>query len=275
MKLKQQQNLRLRWELSITLILNLLLLVHGLSSRHYHSTIIHKNEVIGRSTTTAAAISSSSSATKQSLHNNHDDVDLPYSNLRRLRNRRDKFSPLLKLPPSFSSSLLSCRTRTKLYYSNKTNEEGIDTVTKDDSKSTLLTLFISSFASIIILAKLNLIGPYTTNDLILKDASTAILSTILALVFVKSITRLAAQNILQPRDSRKIIHSLSAPLFMLLWPFFNTDIWGSRLFAASVPFLQGSRLWLAAINKGGKDGFELSNAISRSGKQVVNNDPFS
>ncbi len=260
MKLKQQNNLRLRCTFSITLISNLFLLVHGLSSRHYHSTIIHKNEVIGRRTIAA-------SAKKQSLHNNHDDVDLPYSNLR-FRNRRDKFSPLLKLlPPSFSSSRLSCRTRTQLYYSNKSNEEGIDTVTKDDSKSTLLTLFISSFASIIILAKMNLIGPYTTNDLILKDASTSILSTVLALLFVKSITRLAAQNILQPRDSRKIIHSLSAPFFMLLWPFFNTDIWGSRLFAASVPFLQGSRLWLAAINKGGKDGFELSNAISRSGKK--------
>jgi hypothetical protein len=132
------------------------------------------------------------------------------------------------------------------------------------SKSTLFAAFSTYFATTLILAKMEFIGPYT-DGLILRDTGAALLSTILALIFVKSITTLASKNILQPRDSRKIIHSLSAPLFMVVWPLFS-DLWGARLFAASVPFLQGVRLYLAGMNRGGSEGNELAGAISRSGE---------
>ena len=120
--------------------------------------------------------------------------------------------------------------------------------------------------STVALAKMNFLGAYT-NDLILRDSGVALLSSVLALLFVKSITTLAAKDILQPRDSRKIIHTLSAPLFMVVWPLFS-DLWGARLFAALIPLLQGIRLWLAAMNRGGADSSELVGAISRSGKLI-------
>ena len=144
---------------------------------------------------------------------------------------------------------------------NNTNDT---TTISDNSKGILLGFFATFSASAILLAKLNLIGPYT-NALIIQDLGLTVASTVLALIFVKAITKLAAEDVLQPRDSRKIIHSLSAPLFILLWPFFS-DVWGSRLFAACVPLLQSLRLLLAATNKGGDEGNELAGAISRSGE---------
>jgi len=138
-------------------------------------------------------------------------------------------------------------------------------VDSDNSRATLLGTFASFFVSTVVLAKLDLIGPYT-NELIARDTGAALLSTILALIFVKTVTALAAKGVLQPRDSRKIIHTLSAPLFMLVgWPLF-TNLWGARLFAASVPLLQAVRLWLAAMNRGGEESSELAGAISRSGE---------
>lgn len=114
-----------------------------------------------------------------------------------------------------------------------------------------------------LLAKLNFIGPYT-NELIFRDLGSSFTCTLLALIFVKSITGLAKKEILQARDSRKIIHALSAPLYILLWPLFS-DLWGARLFAALVPLLQGVNLLLAGTKQGGEEGDELSKAISRSG----------
>jgi hypothetical protein len=41
---------------------------------------------------------------------------------------------------------------------------------------------------------------------------------------------------LEPKDSRKIIHTLSAPLFLLFWPVFS-DAAGARFFCAVVPLI--------------------------------------
>ena len=144
----------------------------------------------------------------------------------------------------------------------------IQTLSRNKSASTnqkaiLLGVLITSFSSIVALAKIDLLGSYPT-QLVFRDMGMSLLSTALALVFVKTITALASKDIIQPRDSRKIIHSLSAPLYMLFWPLFS-DEFGARLFAATVPLLQAIRLWLAATQKGGDDGSELAAAISRSG----------
>ena len=51
----------------------------------------------------------------------------------------------------------------------------------------------------------------------------------------------AANNGFDPKLSRKIIHSGSAPLFMLLWPLYSGEP-GAKYVAAVVPFLQMVRL---------------------------------
>ena len=86
--------------------------------------------------------------------------------------------------------------------------------------------------------------PYTTTYL-LQDAGMTILTAILGYVFVYIITTLAVNEKLDPKDARKLIHTGSAPLFMLFWPFFSTAT-GSQCWAAIVPLLNAVRLYRAA-----------------------------
>jgi dolichol kinase len=111
-------------------------------------------------------------------------------------------------------------------------------------------------------------------SLILRDASSAAVCIAGATVFVKAVTHSAKIGRIEPRDSRKIIHTLSAPLFVILWPLFS-DAYGARAFAGIVPLLNALRLYLAGTGGGGdgrRDGrssssseSELAGAISRSG----------
>ncbi len=142
-------------------------------------------------------------------------------------------------------------------------DEGKAMGSSRNSKGLLIGFLASTFACIISLAKLNLIGKYTDENLY-RDIGMALLSTILGTGFVKIITKCAMNGVIPTRDSRKIIHSFSAPLFMLLWPFFS-NAWGARFFAATIPLLQAVRLLMAALEQGGEDGIELIHAISRSG----------
>jgi len=70
-------------------------------------------------------------------------------------------------------------------------------------------------------------------------------------------------RILQPRDARKLIHTLSAPLFMLVWPLFSSAT-GARWFAVIVPLLNAVRLWLAGAGSDNEE-VSLAAAVSRSG----------
>ncbi|KAL3773254.1 hypothetical protein ACHAW5_002418 [Stephanodiscus triporus] len=112
-------------------------------------------------------------------------------------------------------------------------------------------------------------GPYAPS-LVLRDASSACVCIAGATFFVGAITRPAGTGRIDPRDSRKVIHTLSAPLFIVLWPLFS-DAYGARAFASVVPALNALRLYLAGTG-GGDDGdrsssseSELARAISRSG----------
>ena len=122
---------------------------------------------------------------------------------------------------------------------------------------TLLTLTSAA-------AKLGLLGEdYTTNNLmILQDGGCTILTGVLGYTFVKINTWAASKEYLDPRDSRKLIHTLSAPLFMLFWPLFSAAD-GARVFAAIVPTLNALRLYLASI--GASSEASLAKAVSRSG----------
>jgi len=95
--------------------------------------------------------------------------------------------------------------------------------------------------------------------LIARDLGASVVSSVLGFSFVKTITWLAKKGTLQPQDSRKLIHTFSAPVFMLLWPMFSSN---GRWFAACVPFTNAIRLFLAGRGEGET---ELANAVSRSG----------
>jgi phytol kinase len=126
--------------------------------------------------------------------------------------------------------------------------------------------------------------PYSTS-LILRDLGSTIFSIVAAAGFVKSITYPVKLGKLDPRDARKLIHTLSAPLFILVWPLFS-NAYGARVFATIVPMLNAIRLFVAGTGTGTEDGIssanenteqagivsektgseiELANAISRSG----------
>ena len=92
---------------------------------------------------------------------------------------------------------------------------------------------------------------------------------------MKSITYPVKLGKLDPRDARKLIHTLSAPLFVLVWPLFSNAL-GARVFASIVPFLNAIRLLVAGMgSEGGSSNgtnseenaseVELAQAISRSG----------
>lgn len=123
-------------------------------------------------------------------------------------------------------------------------------------------------------------APYT-DALIARDVGATLLTAILGYTFVQIVTWAAtppvdndnanASFLLQPRDSRKIIHTLSAPLFILFWPVFS-DAAGARFFCAVVPLINGIRLYTAASGKGETS---LAAAVSRSGNvQEATGGPF-
>jgi hypothetical protein len=114
-------------------------------------------------------------------------------------------------------------------------------------RKTLAVIAGGSLASLVTLATLGIFGAEYTDAQILHDVGITIFTTILSLIFVKSVTKLSANGYLEPRDSRKIIHTLSAPLFMILWPLFS-HVWGARLFASFIPLIQAVRLWMAGTN---------------------------
>jgi len=142
---------------------------------------------------------------------------------------------------------------------------GIDNNLELDVTNSIQVKAISVYVLATIgLAKMGIIGQYT-NELILLDLRVTFLVGVASVIFVKTITRLSADGILQSRDSRKIIHTFSAPIFMIFWPLFS-DAWGARLFAGMITFFQALRLFLAGTKRGGSEGNELASAISRSGK---------
>jgi phytol kinase len=137
-------------------------------------------------------------------------------------------------------------------------------------RSPLLTVAVSALAATTGAAKLGLLygpvmpdgsfGPYS-DALILRDVGAAVLTAVLGYAYVTLNTIAVDRGILEPRDSRKLIHTFSAPLFILFWPIFS-DATGARAFCAIVPALNAVRLFAAASGEGETS---LANAVSRSG----------
>ena len=132
------------------------------------------------------------------------------------------------------------------------------------SREIVLKVALGSMMSVAVAAKAGILpipsGFEYTDDLIARDLESALLGGALGYLFVKVVTLLATNGTLEPRDSRKLIHTLSAPLYMMIWPLFTP---GGRFFAACVPLVNAIRLYLAANGDSGES--ELANAVSRSG----------
>ena len=102
-------------------------------------------------------------------------------------------------------------------------------------------------------------GVYT-NQMIGQDIGMAILTAFLGYVLVKVISLGYQNGLYGSKVSRKLSHVLSAPLFMIFFPFFSAAD-GSRFFAGLVILSNIVRLYLAGI---GLDT-NLANSVSRSG----------
>jgi len=162
--------------------------------------------------------------------------------------------------------------RKPLCASNNNNDADASGDKKSKKKAIVGLTALSSFSAATIAAKWQLLpgppivdgtmlAPYT-DALIARDLGASLLCAVLGLAFVKAVTTLASSDILEPSDSRKIIHTLSAPLFMVFWPLFS-EAGGARLFAGIVPLVNAVRLFIAA--SGSEDEEELASAVSRSG----------
>ena len=91
-------------------------------------------------------------------------------------------------------------------------------------------------------------SPYT-DGMIARDAGSSILTFGLAYGFVKIMTNFARNGILEAKDTRKIIHTFTGPLFVVAWPIFS-EATGARSFAGIVPLVNAIRLVLASTGEG-------------------------
>lgn len=82
-------------------------------------------------------------------------------------------------------------------------------------------------------------------EMLLQDVGATLLTGILGYAFVQVNTWAVSMSLLEARDARKLIHTFSAPLFILFWPLFSSNP-SARCFAALVPTLNAVRLFIAA-----------------------------
>lgn len=106
-----------------------------------------------------------------------------------------------------------------------------------------------------------------------QDCTAAVLCAVAAYLWVALWSNLVATGKIEPKLSRKIMHTGSAPLFMLCWPLFSGAP-TARLLAGLVPMIQIVRLYRAgqspapgasSAEGGGEDA--LVGAVSRSGER--------
>ena len=103
--------------------------------------------------------------------------------------------------------------------------------------------------------------PYT-NAYLWRDVGSTLLTATLAYILAKTIGYGFEQHVIDSKDARKLIHTLSAPLFLLFWPLFSPAT-GSQIFCALVPLWNMVRLYLASTGRGEPT---LALSVSRSGE---------
>ncbi|GMH78849.1 hypothetical protein TrST_g8159 [Triparma strigata] len=98
------------------------------------------------------------------------------------------------------------------------------------------------------------------------DLTASLGCAVLATVWLKIVTKLATNSVIDSKDARKIIHTGSAPLFMFVWPFFSDSPWAA-LMAGCVPLANLSKVIAAgqSANSNDVEAKELASAVSRTG----------
>lgn len=127
---------------------------------------------------------------------------------------------------------------------------------------TLMTGCIAAAATGVLPGYLVEGGGSVDRNLLLRDVGSTVFTGVLGYAFVQINTWAVGAGKLEPRDARKVIHTLSAPLFMLFWPLFSANP-SARIFAAIVPVLNAVRLFLAGSSNQSES--DLATAVSRSG----------
>lgn len=136
---------------------------------------------------------------------------------------------------------------------------------RNSSSKVVLWTALSLLTTAILAAFTGILPGYSDDAVILlwRDVGATVLTSVLGYAFVQLNTWAVRTDRLAPRDARKIIHTFSAPLFILFWPLFS-PAWSARVFAALVPTVNAVRLYLAA-SPDERSESDLAAAVSRSG----------
>jgi phytol kinase len=140
--------------------------------------------------------------------------------------------------------------------------------------NTVITALVASISSLTIAAKTGILrGPLDlrtgvfgiyTDDMIIRDVGSTMLSTVLAFVVVKLVTFGYEEGYYSSKISRKLSHTFLAPFFIIVYPIFSPAD-GARYFAAVVTLVNAIRLYLAATSEGESS---LARSVSRSGDKA-------
>ena len=132
--------------------------------------------------------------------------------------------------------------------------------------------FLSGLVSVVVTAKSGILrgpqnmatGDYSTyaDALIYQDVGVTILTSVLGYVLVKLVAFGYEKEVYNNKVSRKLTHTLSAPLFIFCFPLFSAAD-GARFFAWLVTLTNAVRLYVAGT--GGDSS--LANSVSRSGDE--------
>ena len=131
---------------------------------------------------------------------------------------------------------------------------------------------VASIAAAAGAAKVGVLGAGYSDAMIARDSLMTGLTSVLAVVMNRGITWGYEAGKYDSKTGRKLAHILSAPLFIITWPFFS-DASGARVFAGLVTLTNMYRLYLAGTGDAAESS--LANTISRSGdKSEVLGGPF-
>lgn len=97
-----------------------------------------------------------------------------------------------------------------------------------------------------------------------QDVCVTAICTGLVTALQSVLIKLTLSNTIDTKLCRKLMHTLSAPCFIILWPYFSSAEWESRLVAVSLPVLQAVRLALSALKRKTENSYKSSNVSSLS-----------
>lgn len=111
-----------------------------------------------------------------------------------------------------------------------------------------------------------------------QDLCATGLCTGLATGLIAFFTKLAKDDVIDPKLCRKLIHTVSAPAFVVVLPLFSSADLETRLTASILPAIQFIRLGVSGLKKkapatelvangDAKSDFNLADAVSRSGNR--------